>query len=143
MWVWSKACLVTVLTLWGAASVNAQAPIPEREAAVRAVFTRHVKDQTRILNCLAVIEPERVTVAQNDWVEILESTRDVLENGKFPPESMTVLFAAAQPDKIMTSADPAKMRASCEADKAWEKHWFEFRAYTLIGDIREIVEGRR
>jgi len=135
---------LTTLAMLAALSVPllAQTPIPEREAAVRAVFARHIKDQARTLDCIAVIEPQRLAVAKQDWVDILESARKILERGGFSPESMAAV-AAAQPDKLMISAEPEKMRASCVADKVWEDHWFRFMAYGLVGDVREIVEGRR
>ena len=133
-----------VLAVCAAAVASAQAPIAEREAAVRAVFSRHVAEEIRMLICVAAIEPQHLEGAKSGWLEILGSTRDILERGGFPKESIGKLVADAQPDKLMSAPlDREITRASCVADKAWEDHLYKFMSYRLVGDVREIVEGRR
>jgi len=143
----SIACLriaVGILAASVAGIASAQTPIPEREAAVRAVFARHAAEQTRMLTCVAAIEPQHLEGAKSGWVEILGSAREILERGGFAKESTDKLLAEAQPDKLMSMPlDREKTRASCVADKAWEDHLYKFMSYRLVGDVREIVQGRR
>jgi hypothetical protein len=122
----------------------AQTPIPEREAAVGAVFARHVADETRTLTCVAVMEPQNLEGAKTGWMEIVGFASEILERGQFSKQGIARLASEAQPERLMREQlDPEQTRASCTADRAWEDHWYRFMAYRLVGDVREIVEGHR
>ena len=147
MHVWSRRYLgiaAGVLAACAAAAASAQAPIPEREAALRAAFARHVADETRTLTCVAVMQPEHLEGAKTGWNEILGLTAEVLERGRFPKVTIATLLSNAQAETLMREPiDPERTRASCLADKAWEQHFIKFMSYHLVGDVREIVEGHR
>lgn len=133
-----------VLAACAAASAFAQAPIPQGEAALRAVFARHMADETRTLVCVAVLQPEHLEGAKSGWDEILGFTAQILERSQFPKVTIATLLSHAQAETLMREPiDPEKARASCLADKAWEQHFYKFMSYHLVGDVREIVEGRR
>jgi len=127
-----------------AAPASAQAPISENEVALRAVFSRHMADETRTLACVAVMQPELLDGAKLSWNEILGSTAEILEHSRLPKVTIATLLANAQAETLMREPpDPADTRASCLADKAWEDHFHKFMSYRLLGDVREIVEGHR
>jgi hypothetical protein len=135
---------VGVVAACAAGMAAAQVPIPEREAAVRAVFARHVADETRTLACVAVLEPQLLEGAKTAWMEIVGYATQIMEGGSVPKASIAKLVAEAQPEPLMREqSDPEKTRASCLADRAWEEHFHKFMAYRLVGDVREIVEGHR
>ena len=101
-------------------------------------------DETRTLACVAVIEPQYLEAAKSMWMEIVGYATEILERGRFPKEGIARLASEAQPERLMREPlDPETTRASCLADKAWEDHWYKFMAFGLVGDVREIVEGRR
>ncbi len=82
--------------------------------------------------------------AKTAWMEIIGQATEILERGSVPKASIAKLVAEAQPEPLMREPrDPEKTRASCLADKAWEVHFHKFMAYRLVGDVREVVEGRR
>ena len=147
MSVWSKACLqigASILATCAVGTAAAQSPIPEREAALQAVFARHVAEETRTLACIAVMEPQSLAGAKSVWAEILDRTAEILERSRFSKATIATLLSNAQAERLMRDPiDPEQVRASCMADRAWEDHLFKFMAYRLVGDVREIVEGHR
>ena len=123
-------------------AVIAQPVAPEKWAAIKAAINKEIPLEGRLLDCVAVADPEVMPMAVHDWDDMIVQIGTKLAAAGLPRDEISAALSAAEANSIWhraALADEAKLRDNCMHDLDWQTQFAQFDNLGLGVTITKLL----
>jgi hypothetical protein len=112
-----------------------------RLKALRAVFARHIPGQSRLLNCMALTEPQFFPTAYADWEGLLGKAAAKIAAVGYDAATVAAIVEPARSANLMTApADRQAALADCFRSQDWMRRYNMMDWYLIVSDVDTALE---
>lgn len=108
--------------------------------AIRAAVAGHIPEQSRMLNCMALVETRMFPIAYADWQGLVDGAAGAIAAAGYDAETVASVVDPARSANLMKPVtDRQAAIADCIGETGWMTRFATFNWYVLKGDVEKAI----